>query len=300
MRFCKLKHIRVTRQTSEFVALFFCLFASHSLMAQTTVAIFSQSDDLALRTAKDVQVLLSEQSVNSSVFTDLSEFKGSVQGGDQRLLAIGDKACQQVSVAIKKTDVLCGLISHHYQPGDIGLQRITYLPLEVPAPYFVELAKLLVPNLSNMGVLLGQASHHRANFYQEISQSNGIKPQLCLLDEKANPIKTLDASMRVSDIFMVLPDEVVFNRATAPWVLQLGMRYRIPVLAYSENYVNAGALASLYQSRQDLANNLVSALFERQASLAFSLALNASVARNLGIKLDSVDAYLLALQEAER
>lgn len=299
MRFSDNKHVNIARLAVRSVVLLVCLCATHAVMAQSSIAIFAPADDLALRTAKDVQILLTERNVESSLFSDLSELKDGLSA-DQRLLVLGDEACRSVSITIKNTDVLCGLISHHYQPGDISLQRVSYMPLEVPAPYFVALAKRLVPDIANMGIVLGPLAQHRASFYQELANSYGFEPRLCLLDEGANPMKALDASMRVSDVFVVLPDEVIFNRATAPWILQLAMRYRIPVLAYSENYVHAGALAALFQSRQDLAQNLVNALTEKSAKLAFSLALNSAVASNLGIVLDSEDAYLLAVQEAER
>lgn len=298
MRCRDIQHMTLTRRAVRFVVLLLCMCATPSVMSQSSVAIFAQTDDLSLRTAKDVQSLLAEHKVESIVFTEFSELTIGLSS-HQQILAIGDKACKRVSIAIKNTDVMCGLISHHYQPGDIGLQRVRYLPLEVPATYFMALAKLLVPNLRNMGVLLGPLSQHRASFYRESANSVGVEPQLCSLEDGANPIKSLDMSMRVSDVFVVLPDQALFNRASAPWVLQLAMRYRLPVLAYSENYVHAGALASLFQSRQDLANNLVNALLDKPAKLMFSLALNPAVARNLGIELNSEDAYLLALQEAE-
>lgn len=264
--------------------------------AQSHIVIYAPAgDSLATRTAQDVQTLLLERQVASRVFDVFTDVL-STPIDDNKILAIGNRACDEVVSSSLQVPVLCGLINHYFQPGDIGMNNINYLPLEVPAKTFFELAKLLVPSADTVGVLLGPTSHHRERFYSSLAHTAGMTAEFSLLTLQSNPVNALDPAMRKSQVFMALPDESTFNRAVAPWVLQLSLRYRIPLLGYSFNYANAGAIASLYQSRENLATNLVNRLFDESSRLEFSLRLNYAVASNLGIELLSEEEYLLALQ----
>lgn len=273
-----------------------CLFFLPLAHGQSSILIYAdEGDSLATRTAQDVELLLAQREVSTQRFNELSALASALVS-DVKILAIGNSACDDVVTTGLEAPILCGLINHYFQPGDIGMNNIDYLPLEVPAKTFFELAKLLVPDAETVGVLLGPNSHHRERFYSALARSAGMKSEFSLLTLQSNPVNALDPAMRKSQVFMALPDESAFNRAVAPWVLQLSLRYRMPLLAYSFNYANAGAMASLFQTRENLANNLVNRLFDEASRLEFSIRLNYAVASNLGIELQSEEDYLNALQ----
>lgn len=269
-----------------------CLFFSAALHAQSSIIIFSPpGDKLAARTAGDVRAQLAERNVSSSFANGIDDLN-ALLNGESRVLAIGNRACDEVVFQGVEVEVLCGLINHYFQPGDIGLTNVDYMPLEVPATQYFKLAKLMVPEAETVGVLLGPESHHRERFYNALARAAGMDTEFSLLTLSSNPVTSLDPAMRKSQVFMVLPDAADFNRAVAPWVLQLSLRYRMPLLGYSFNYANAGAIASLFQSREDLAANLVNRLFDPNSIMQFSIRLNYSVAQNLGIELLSEQEYL--------
>lgn len=284
------------RSVYSTVTLLLCLCFVPLVHAQNTIFIYAPAgDSLAKRTAQDVQALLLERQVTSRIFDEFTEVT-STPIDDNKILAIGNRACDEVVSSTLQASVLCGLINHYFQPGDIGRNNIDYLPLEVPAKTFFELAKLIVPNAKTVGVLLGPTSHHRERFYASLARTSGMSAEFSLLNLQSNPVNALDPAMRKSQVFMALPDESTFNRAVAPWVLQLSLRYRMPLLGYSFNYANAGAIASLFQTRENLATNLVNRLFDESSRLEFSIRLNYAVASNLGIELLSEEEYLEALQ----
>ncbi len=273
-----------------------CLFFSAALHAQSNIIIFAPSgDQLADRTAGDVKQLLAERDVSANIVNSIDELSDQLDA-NSRVLAIGNRACDAAMFEVVGVEVLCGLINHYFQPGDIGLTNVAYLPLEVPSTEYFKLAKLMVPQAETVGVLLGPESHHRERYYSALAQAEGMQAELSLLSLTSNPVTSLDPAMRKSQVFMVLPDAADFNRAVAPWVLQLSLRYRMPLLGYSFNYANAGAIASLYQSREDLAANLVNRLFDAKAIMQFSIRLNYAVAQNLGIELFSEQEYLELLR----
>ena len=269
-----------------------CLFFSAVLQAQPNIAIFSPpGDKLAERTAADVEALLAQRGVSATLVTNIDTLTDQLNDNSE-VLAIGNRACDEVVFQVVDVKVLCGLINHFFQPGDIGLTNVDYMPLEVPATQYFKLAKMMVPEAETIGVLLGPESHHRERFYSALARAAGMQAEFSLLTLNANPVISLDPAMRKSQVFIVLPDAADFNRAVATWVLQLSLRYRMPLLGYSSNYVNAGAMASLFQSREDLAKNLVDRLFDPNSTMRFSIRLNSSVAQNLGIELLSEQEYL--------
>jgi putative ABC transport system substrate-binding protein len=115
------------------------------------------------------------------------------------------------------------------------------------------------------------------------------------LDADRNPLKALEPIIKYNDMFLALPDQARVARATAKWALHLAYRYRKPVIGFSEKYLQAGAIASLYSSPQNFARQtaelLPSILSESSNGdplyypRYFTVGLNPRVAANLKITL---------------
>lgn len=259
------------------------------------VAIYNQDDSsIAKRTIDDLIVAFDEHDILSVRFSDLSSLTDASLP-ISKVLAIGNDACEDLVSIAFNYEIICGVVNHFYRPGDISL-GIDYLPLEVPALEFFKLAKLLTPKAETIGILLGPSSHHRQSFYTSLANYAGMKSEFASIDLQSNPVMDLDPAMRKSQVFMVLPDQLEFNRAVAPWVLQLSLRYRMPLLAYSFNYANAGALVSLYQSREDVVENILNHIKEIKKPLKYSIRINYAVAKNLGLELLEEKEYLAMLR----
>jgi hypothetical protein len=125
-------------------------------------------------------------------------------------------------------------------------------------------------------------------------------------------LPALSRLLPVSDVLLALPDSVVFTRDTARSVLLATYRYQKPLIGFSQAYVNAGALAAVFSTPDQVARQTVELLLAVPAGRAalplpvypayFSVAVNRSVARALALDIvaDAVlQAAVAAMPEVE-
>ena len=124
--------------------------------------------------------------------------------------------------------------------------------LDQPFERRLNLARQLLKNMADVGVMLGPSVANNRNLYTQSLTERDLNPKILLLDPDKNPIRQLDPIVKASDAFIPIAGSHLINVTTAKWILQLAYRYRIPVIGYSANYVAAGALASVYSSPQDV------------------------------------------------
>ncbi len=192
------------------------------------------------------------------------------------------------------------ILSRHFASPQAGLEDgVTALYLNQPEQRFFELTRLLVPGAKSSGAALGPllASHQA----QLVKKARGaqLELQTAIIDSNSNPVAQLDPLIKSVDVMVVMPDKAEWNHQTAKWLLYLSYRRRIPLIAFSKRYTEAGALASLYSSHSDVADEaatLMAAILKQPGPGSihwpsqFSISTNASVARTLNLPLRS-DAY---------
>jgi ABC-type uncharacterized transport system substrate-binding protein len=97
-----------------------------------------------------------------------------------------------------------------------------------------------------------------------------------------------------SDILLALPDKNIYNSRTVKNILLTSYRYRKPVIAFSRNFVNAGALASIHSSAEQIgesASRLIEYYFKHDLQFkksvnypqSFDVDINRQVFKALGL-----------------
>ena len=186
---------------------------------------------------------------------------------------------------------------------------VTALYLDQPEQRFFELTKLLVPDAKSGGAPLGPmlASQH-AELVTDAKLAH-LELHTAIIDSNSNPVAQLDPLVKNVDVVVVMPDKAEWNHQTAKWLLYLSYRRRIPLIAFSRRYTEAGALASLYSSHSDVADEaakLMAAILKQPRSGSirwpgqFSVSTNPSVARTLNLQLRSDDYYEERLSKGEQ
>ena len=137
---------------------------------------------------------------------------------------------------------------------------ISPILLDQPFERKIALAKKLLPKVSRLGVMLGSATKEKITTYNNSIIDRKMKPQTLVIDPEKNPIRQLDPIIKQSDVFIPVADSHLINVTTAKWILQLSYRYRVPVIGYSSNFVDAGALASVYSSAEGVAKQTLELL----------------------------------------
>ena len=195
-----------------------------------------------------------------------------------------------------------------------GHQRIrnntvTAVFLDQPFNRQFKLAKLLIPDAKTLATALGPTSRNILTDMQAAAGEEKLNLRYETLLETDNPIHKLQTLIEGSDFFLAVADKSVFNRSTAKWILYISFRQRIPLIGFSKKYVDAGALAAVYSSPEDI-GRYTAEIIQKPPSKKkningyhpryFSVALNPTAANSLRITVPSTENLHLQLLEMEK
>lgn len=174
----------------------------------------------------------------------------------------------------------------------------TGVAVEMPADVLLTRFKLLLPKLSRLGVVYSaHASQASLDAARHAAKHLGIE---LVEEDVAHPEEVAGAYRRMRgdiDALWMLPDPVVVTRDNFRYLAERTRSDGIGFLAFSENFVRAGALLSVspdYKTMGSQAAVLVERLIEDgesnvpvQAPIGSSLVINADTARTLQIDVDA-------------
>lgn len=272
--------------------------SSRAAIYQQTVTAFEQS--LAHRE------LLKIHTLNQFVLDDLNEKDNILLGKGTKavVVTVGSAAADYAIRHFVDTPIICGFITRNAfaaitskRPSD---NPVTAVFMDQPLSRLLNLASLLKKDQSpfkigllSQNTLADQDSANKAGF-----STKDIEIESAMLVKDSNPVKIIEPLMKASDIFIVRPNTSLFNRLVAKLVLQLSMRYKTPVIGFSKNYAQAGALLSLYSSPEDIGvdiANIVDTWLRSKGQtmpapsegLNFSIEINQHVAKKMAATPDA-------------
>lgn len=183
--------------------------------------------------------------------------------------------------------------------------RLSAVFIDQPLSRQLDLLRAALPDKHRVGVILGPSSQALADELRAEASRRGLQPTFAKVVESAGVYAALQAVMPESDVLLPLPDPVATSADTVYGLLLTSYRAQVPVVGFSEGLLNAGALVSLYstarqQGRQgaEIASRVVaheSGLPAAQYPRYFTVRVNASVARSLGLHLPAETALQDAL-----
>ncbi len=227
------------------------------------------------------------------------------------LIPVGTQATAQVLQWNHKAAVLSVLVPEitfaqlAKQADNETISRpLAAIYLDQPLIRYVLLAKLVVPGMSTLGVILGPVTRSQGDALAQVTRANGLKlATVSMRADSSNPLPALSALLEDSSVLLALPDPVVYNRYTLPPLLLTTFRYRVPVIGFSEAFVTAGAVAAVYSRPAQIGRQAAEMLFQPLPATGvypryFDVHFNAAVAQALSLALPSEAAAVVALQKA--
>lgn len=234
---------------------------------------------------------------------------------EDTLVSIGSQALSEIRARYPDRKALHLFVTGDFwreqSARDPDLGNHTTVAIDQPPRRLLVLARLLVPEARTLSVVLGSISHKHGAVLEAEAAALGFAPRIGVLRPGDNPLATLSPLINETQVAVALPDSADFNRAVARWLLQLSFRARIPVIGFSRAYTDAGALASVYSTPENIGQQGAELVAERLAHGRFppgmlepryyTLTTNAAVADALGIVLPATAAlharYAAALGE---
>ena len=243
--------------------------------------------------------------------------KLAIAENSELVIALGVKALEAAS-NLKHTTPVLGIytplpvFNHLLEQSKRELGNFSAIVLDQPYWRQLSLIKTVLPNAKKIGVLLGPASSQ----YLEVLRKEADDLEFSLIDENISQqselIPKLKNLLDNSDAMLAIPDQTIYSRETAESILLTSYRHQKPMFGYSQSYVRAGALASVYSSTKQLAKQAAEIAIKSQPALSqlpsaqipkyFMVTLNLQVAHSLNITVtdeDSVYKKMLALENKE-
>jgi hypothetical protein len=192
-------------------------------------------------------------------------------------------------------------------PAHLRTGGVSAVFLDQPPARQMELIRLALPAVQNVGVLVGAESKGHAPGLEKAARERGMVLVVSAVGQ-SGMFLALQSLLHDADVLLALPDPGLFNSQTAANILGAAYRQRVPLIGFSPAYVKAGALFALYSTpvqigtrggellRQALA---AKSLPPPQWPREFVVAVNQDVARSLGLALDQRQ-LAEQLQQGER
>lgn len=234
------------------------------------------------------------------------------------IIAVGVQAMRTASTWEKAPPVLSVLVPRSSyekllaEPSQARRRtQFSAIYLDQPITRQLNLVRRVLPEKRRVSVLLGPDSSHFMAPLRLASQRRGLELVSEEIVSESEIIPALSRLLASSDAFLALPDSLIFTRETARSVLMTAFRHQRPLIGFSQSYVTSGALVATYSTPAHIARqtaDVIDALSISRVTLPapmypeyFSVALNTSVARALGLDLPSEAALheaLLAMPES--
>ncbi|MDY0072743.1 MAG: ABC transporter substrate binding protein [Thauera sp.] len=168
------------------------------------------------------------------------------------------------------------------------------MPLDQPPSRQLRLFRALLPQAQQLA-LLQQSYAAKLESFSAAAAECGLELQTAQLDDPRQLVQQLDVLLRDSDALLVLAEAAVSAPAAVRSILLTSYRQRKPLLAFSQAYVDAGALAAVFTTPGQVAEQVLSWLAQQDGELPrlpelsfppeFELAVNRKVARSLGLQI---------------
>lgn len=182
--------------------------------------------------------------------------------------------------------------------------------LDQPIERQIRLVEALFGDSGAMGLLTTQRSEQLARKYMDSARRHRILAEKEIIETADDLVPGLERLLKRSRYLLAIPDPVIFNTTTLKHILLTTYRYRQPVIAFSPGYVKAGALAAVYSTPEDVADDIsawingwlssgVNGLPAPMSPTSFSIEYNDWVARSLGINIDSKSVLLKKIREGK-
>ncbi len=218
----------------------------------------------------------------------------------QIIISLGIKAAEYSRLNFPDSRKILTFITAQ-QSLNLGLKKNeTHLLIEQNPQKYIEFTKIVLPN-KNIGILFQKntyefltSSEENVSFFEVTKQSNVI-----LITRKA---------IKNADVLLALPNKKIYNRLSLKGILLSTFQNGTPLISYSPAHVKAGALAAIYASPLNLAQQITETIniiktsnkiqHSRQYAKYYSIRINRRVARSLALNLPSNLKILLEMENS--
>jgi putative tryptophan/tyrosine transport system substrate-binding protein len=157
-----------------------------------------------------------------------------------------------------------------------------------------------------VGVLLSTDSADLAPQIVNAASDAGLTVSFETINDSAGLLPALNQLLKNVDTILMIPDSQIYNKVSVRAVLPIINRASKSLFAFRSEYVVSGALSAVHSTPKLLAQQVAdiiegpSTLPAPQFARYFTVSVNPSVARSLGLFIDDEQILITKLKQAER
>lgn len=185
----------------------------------------------------------------------LEKWLAGIGDGPMLVATFGSSAAGAALQCRWRFRVLATMVLAAELPSGAGCSRdpVAVVSVEPPVPALLERIHALFPRARRVGVILGPAQGPAvAPGLRQAGHTLGlvVEPRYCMkVQELLEAVAQMGGQV---DVLLCLPDATLYNRATVEPFLLAALKRGLPVVAFSEGFVRAGAAVGLYPDWRDL------------------------------------------------
>jgi ABC-type uncharacterized transport system substrate-binding protein len=229
-------------------------------------------------------------------------------GETELVVAIGSRATQIMFETMLEQPLLSVLvpkITHDTLlarfPDDSAHASRAAIYIDQPAQRQIALARTLLPQAEVAGLMIGTELASQEDTLVGLAEAFSLRLNLVELAADDDPARGIKQVLPGSDLVLALYDPVVLKPLTAKWLLYMAYQRRIPVIAFSQGYLKAGAVAAVFSTPEQIGRQAGQTIMrwteETHGNLGnsrfpfeFEIGFNRAVAESLELTLPSIEA----------
>lgn len=292
------------------------LLPAAALAGPQVLIVTSRAEGAYAETESALKARLKDVAPRAEVGTATADEVTAAMLGDSRaIVTIGSQAARIVALAAPRQAVVHTLLPaatyEQLPPPAKDGAGVTAVLLDQPAERQIALIRLALPEWKRIALISGPGSAAQVRELATIGRRLGLEARSATVGTDRELYPALQRVLAEQAVLIATADAHVFNSFTVQNVLLTAYHHRSPVLGFSAAYVRAGALLGLYSTPEQIATHAAGIVARAlqgaplpapSAPAGFEVAVNANVARSLGISLDAGErlAAELARQETAR
>ena len=174
----------------------------------------------------------------------------------------------------------------------------------------MQFIKLIRDDWKVVSLLSSEEKPANSTNIEQCANKYGLEIYTVYTTAKENMTENIKNALNHSDALLALPDKSIYNSNTVKNILLTSYRHRKPVIAFSHNFVSAGALASIHSNIEQVAqsaSSLVQQYFKTGQQFiktvnypqTFDISINRQVFRALNLTSPDIDKLRQMLEQSE-
>jgi putative ABC transport system substrate-binding protein len=246
-----------------------------------------------------------------------SQYRGDGSDAPDVIVALGTQAAEALRDWRPRVPVVYALIPRPtynilHRSGQLicPAKRCTAVFIDQPMPRIFEVLAAAFDDRRRLGILFGPSSIEQKQTLVQLAANRGFSLHSAVVGTDEDMVPALDEVLGNSDVLLAVPDPVVYNQRTTKNILLTTYRYKVPVMAYSRAYAEAGAALSVYSTPQQIARqttgiikryiaNRNRGLPAPQYPRHYKIRINQHVAESLNLDFSNKAELQLIMKEAD-